>query len=125
MATSLNNLAQTLQATGAQAEVEPLLSRALEIFEQSLGKEHHAVAVILNNLSHVLYTAKRYAEAEPLMRRQVELLVKFTRAMKQPHSQLQASVNNYTRLLSSMGRTKEEILSTLRGIAPEFFEESG
>src|SRR5271167_4778049 len=36
----LNNLALLLQATNRLAEAEPLMRRALEIFEKSLGPEH-------------------------------------------------------------------------------------
>jgi Flp pilus assembly protein TadD len=49
------------------AEAEPLLRRALAIFEQSFGPEHPEVATTLNNLAMLLQATNRLADAEPLM----------------------------------------------------------
>jgi len=36
---------------------------------------------------------------------------------------LQAAVNNYAGLLDAMGRSREQILATLRQMAPELFRQ--
>jgi len=40
VAIDLNNLATLYQATNRRAEAEPLMVRAYEVFEASLGAEH-------------------------------------------------------------------------------------
>jgi tetratricopeptide (TPR) repeat protein len=51
------------------ADAEPLYKRTLAIYEQGLGPDHAAVAVVPNNLA-VLYDKQgHYADAEPLDRR--------------------------------------------------------
>jgi tetratricopeptide (TPR) repeat protein len=121
VAIDLNNLAQLLQATNRLAEAERLMRRALEIDERSNGPEHPKVAIRLNNLAQLLNATNRLAEAEPLMRRALEILLKFTRATGHPHTHLQTFKNNYAVLLEKMGRSREQILATLREMAPEFF----
>jgi len=68
-ATILNNLAALLQATNRLEEAEPLMRRAVEIFEKSFGKEHPKVAKGLNNLAVLLRATNRLEETEQLMRR--------------------------------------------------------
>jgi len=121
VAIDLNNLAQLLQATNRLAEAERLMRRALEIDERSNGPEHPKVAIRLNNLAQLLNATNRLAEAEPLMRRALEILLKFTRATGHPHTHLQTFKNNYAVLLEKMGRSEEQILATLREMAPELF----
>ncbi|MCX7097982.1 MAG: tetratricopeptide repeat protein [Methylococcales bacterium] len=53
-ATALNNLAQLLKATNRLSEAEPLMRRALAIYEASYGKDHPNVATALNNLAQLL-----------------------------------------------------------------------
>ena len=117
----LDNLALLLKGTNRLAEAEPLYRRALTINEQRYGNDHPEVAKDLNNLAVLLYATNRLAEAEPLMRRHVEIFLKFTRTTGHPHPHLQAAVNNYAGLLQAMGRSRNEILATLREMAPEYF----
>ena len=65
----LNNLAQLLQATNRLGEAEPLMRRALAIWEELCGPDHPQVATGLNNLAQLLQDTNRLGEAEPLMRR--------------------------------------------------------
>ena len=58
-----------LYATNRMAEAEPLLRRALAIYEASFGSDHPAVATAVNNLALLLEATNRLAEAEPLFRR--------------------------------------------------------
>ena len=64
-----SDLAGLLQATNRLAEAEPLMRRALEFDEASLGPTHPNVAIDINNLARLLHDTNRLAEAEPLMRR--------------------------------------------------------
>jgi nephrocystin-3 len=121
IARDLNNLANLLQATNRLAEAEPLMRRALAIDEQSYGKNHPDIARDLNNLAQLLQATNRLAEAEPLMHRSVELLLGSTRTTGHPHPHLQPAVQNYDRLLAAMGRSRDEIMATLREMAPELF----
>jgi nephrocystin-3 len=121
VANILNNLAQLLQATNRFAEAEALLRRALEIWEGSCGPDHPDVASALNNLANLLGATNRLAEAEPLMRRHLDIFLEFTRATGQPPPHLQDAFNNYAGLLDDMGRSREQVMATLREMAPEFF----
>jgi tetratricopeptide (TPR) repeat protein len=55
------------------AEAEPLMRRALAIFEESNDQSY--VATSLNNLGHLLTGSNRLQEAEPLMRRALALSI--------------------------------------------------
>ena len=120
VAGALNNLAELLRATNRLAEAEPLYRRALAILEKSLGSDHPNVATALNNLALLLQATNRLAEAEPLYRRALEILLKFTRTTGHRHPNQQTFINNYKELLRVMGRSQEQILATLREMAPEF-----
>ena len=120
VATALNNLAELLYATNRLAEAEPLYRRALAILEKSLGSDHPNVATALNNLALLLQATNRLAEAEPLYRRALEILLQFSRATGHSHPHQQTFINNYKGLLQAMGRSQEQILATLREMAPEF-----
>ncbi len=121
VATSLNNLAGLLQATNRLGEAEPLIRRALALDEQSLGPQHPRVATRLSNLAVLLRATDRQAEAEPLMRRMLEIFLKLTRSTARPYPALQDALNNYAGLLHAMGHNREQVLATLRQLAPEFF----
>jgi hypothetical protein len=82
------------------------------------------VAIDLNNLAQLLKATNRLAEAEPLMRRMVEIFLNSTRATGHPHPHLQDAVNNYAGLLMEMGRSREQVLATLREMAPELFRDA-
>jgi tetratricopeptide (TPR) repeat protein len=58
-----------LKETNRLAEAEPLMKRALTIFEQIYGPDHPNVATSLCNLASLLREGKRLAEAGPLMQR--------------------------------------------------------
>jgi tetratricopeptide (TPR) repeat protein len=51
------------------AEAEPLLTRALAIYEQLLGVEHPSTATSLHNLALLYERQGKYEQAEPLYRR--------------------------------------------------------
>ena len=66
VAATLNNLALLYWAQGRYAEAEPLLKRALAIFEKALGPEHPNVAQSLENYAVLLRKTGRGAEAEKM-----------------------------------------------------------
>ena len=51
VAIDLNNLATAASATNRLAEAEPLMRRALAIFETSLGPDHPNTVTARNNLA--------------------------------------------------------------------------
>ena len=71
-ATSLNNLAELLRATGRYEEAEPLFREAMETTGKALGTDHPDYATSLNNLAGLLRDTGRYEEAEPLFREAME-----------------------------------------------------
>jgi tetratricopeptide (TPR) repeat protein len=68
-ASSLNNLAELYLAMGRYGEAEPLLLRALQIYEAQLGSDHPSTASSLNNLAELYLAMGRHGEAEPLLLR--------------------------------------------------------
>jgi hypothetical protein len=50
-----------------------LFRRTLQIYEQSYGPDHPAVAAALNSLAVLLKDTNRLSEAEPLYRRALEI----------------------------------------------------
>ncbi|MCX6593146.1 MAG: CHAT domain-containing protein [Acidobacteria bacterium] len=68
LASTLNNLAQTLKTKGDYAEAEGLYRRALAIQLLASGAEHANRAAILHNLAMLYAATDRSAEAVRLMR---------------------------------------------------------
>ncbi len=120
VAIALGNLAGLLCATNRPGEAEPLYRRALAIAEQSYGKNHPDVAINLSNLAQLLQRANRLAEAEPLMRRALEILLKSTRTTGHPYPHMEVLASNYASLLRGMGRSPEQIRSTLEEMGHRF-----
>ncbi len=69
IASALSHRASALQTLGRFREAEPVIRRALAMFEQTLGSNHPRIAIDLNNLAQLHQATNRLAEAEPLMRR--------------------------------------------------------
>jgi hypothetical protein len=82
-------------------EAEPLMRRALEIDERSLGPQHPNVATELNNLAQLLQDTNRMGEAEPLMRRALEI---DERSLGPQHPNIAIRINNLARLLQVTNR---------------------
>ena len=94
----LNNLAGLLQATGRNAEAEPLYREALEIDRNTLGEAHPDYAILLNNLAGLLQATGRDAEAEPLYR---EALAVFEQALGADHPNTKTTAENLEIFLAS------------------------
>src|SRR5262249_4480599 len=71
-AKSLYDLAEFYYERRRYAEAEPLLKRALEIREETLGKDHYDTYRVLSTLAIVYLFQNRYAETEPLYLRMLE-----------------------------------------------------
>jgi tetratricopeptide (TPR) repeat protein len=120
VAIGLNNLAQLLKATNRLAEAELLMHRALAIDEASFGPDHPNVAIDLNNLAGLLQDTNHLEEAEPLMKRHLEIFLAFTRATGHPHPHLNDALDNYRRLLASMGNTEEQARAKVAALAAQY-----
>ncbi len=69
LAASLNNLAVLYAAADRFAEATPLLARALQVWEETLGSDDPEVAKGASNLATLYLYQQQYADAEPLFRR--------------------------------------------------------
>jgi len=65
----LSNLGLILEGQQQHANAEPLLRRALAIYEKTLCGGHQQVATTLDALISLLQATDRLADAEPLLRR--------------------------------------------------------
>lgn len=65
----LDRTATYLQDHGQYTQAEPLLQRALAIYEKNLGPDHPDIATTLNHLARIYQDQGRYRDAEPLLRR--------------------------------------------------------
>ncbi len=115
---SLGNLAQVLHRTKRFVEAEPLMRRALAIDEKAFGPDHPDTAVDLNNLARLLQAMNRFSEAEPLMRRHLEIFLTITRRTGHEYPLQRAAFDNYTLLLSRMGKSIAEIWDALESLTP-------
>ena len=100
----MNNLATLLLHTNRIEETEPLMRRALGIYEAALGKQHPAVATTLNNLATLLQDTDRLEEAEQLMRRALEI---DEAAFGEQHPNVAIRLNNLATLLHATSRSTE------------------
>ena len=103
-ATSLNDLATLYYGQGQYVQIEPLLQRALAIWEKALGPEHPNVGISLNNLAGLYRDQGHYAQAEPLMQRSLAISEK---ALGPENPRVADSLENYALLLRKMGRDAE------------------
>ena len=80
---------------------EKLQRRALEIDENSFGRDHPSVAIRLNNLAQLLQATNRPDEAEPMMRRALEV---FHTSLGADHPNTITAAGNLELLLQELGR---------------------
>ncbi|MEQ1486869.1 MAG: tetratricopeptide repeat protein [Methylotenera sp.] len=73
-ATLLNKLGMVYVDWADYSIARPILERALDIREKTLGLNHLDTAYSLNSLALLLMTIGRYVEAEPMFRRSLEIL---------------------------------------------------
>ncbi len=73
LAESLEILVFSYLVQNKASQAEPLEKRALQIREETLGRDHPLVALSLMNLAAVKMVAKDYEGAEPLLKRAVKI----------------------------------------------------
>lgn len=100
----MSHLAILLFGKSLYAQAEPLMRRALEVAENSLGKDQTNVADHLNNLAQLLQVTNRLTEAEPLLRR---ALMIYEASFGKDHPKFAASLNNLALLLKATNRLSE------------------
>jgi tetratricopeptide (TPR) repeat protein len=100
----LNEIAFVYYRNARYDKAEPLMKRAIEIFEKSLGEDHPSVATALNNLAQLYKDTNRLAEAEPLMKRVVEIL---ENSDGEPMPNYAGALNNLAGLYQRTGRLTE------------------
>ena len=100
----MNQLATLLYCKSLYNQAEPLMRRALEVDESSLGNEHPNVARDLNNLATLLKATNRLLEAEPLMRRALEI---DESSLGNEHPNVARDLNNLATLLKATNRLLE------------------
>ena len=93
-----------LQARARYAEAEPLLERALAIYEQQLGPEHPSTATSLNNLAGLYRLQGKYPEAEPLLERALAIR---EQQLGPEHPDTATSLNNLASLYQAQGKYPE------------------
>jgi tetratricopeptide (TPR) repeat protein len=97
----LNATAVALLDAGQYAKAEPLLQRALTIWEKVLGPEHPDVATSLNNLALLYRVQGQYAKAEPLYQRALTI---WEKALGPEHPDVALSLNNLAGLYQDQGQ---------------------
>ena len=93
-----------------------MYERALEASERVLGAEHPDTLASVNNLAALLMSKGDYAGAQPLYERALEGLLKSSHAIERPHPNLQVFAGNYASCLEKLGRSPEQIASTLAAL---------
>src|SRR5215210_88011 len=93
-----NQLGYYLQMIGEYAEAQPLLERALGIYEKMLGPEHPDTALSLNNLAGLLQAQGDYEEARPLLERALGI---YEKVLGPEHPDTALSLNNLASLEGS------------------------
>jgi len=109
----LHKTAWYLRERAQYNEAEPLLKRALEILEKTVGSEHPNTAVSLNNLGELYKSQGQYREAEPLLRRALEISQK---ALGPHHPETAKILNNLAGIYRRQGLCKEAESASSRAL---------
>lgn len=104
LAHSLIGLAELYVEQSRYTQAEPLLRRALAVWEQHLGPQHPHTAFALHDLARVYSAQGRYTEAELLFRRAVEIR---EQQLGPEHPKTAQSLNNLGKLYTDAGRYTE------------------
>ncbi len=99
-----NQLGLLFWAKARYGEAEPLMRRALALYEVSLGPDHPFVATGLNNLAALLRETGRFAEAEPFCRRALAI---DEASFGTDHPEVAVDLNNLAQLLQATNRLDE------------------
>ena len=110
----LNQAGYYLSERGRYAEAEPLLQRALAIWEQQLGPEHPDTALSLNNLAILYRVQGKYEQAEPLY---VRALAIYEQQLGPQHPDTASSLNNLAYLYRVQGKYEQAEPLFVRALA--------
>jgi tetratricopeptide (TPR) repeat protein len=100
----MSMLALLLLEKSLYAQAEPLMRRALQIGEDTLGPQHPTVAIRLSNLVTLLVDTNRLTEAEPLMRRALQI---DETSFGSQHPRVAIRLNNLAQLFQKTNRLSE------------------
>ena len=101
VASSMSNLAHSLQVLGRPGDARPLQERALAIDEASYGPDHLTVAIRLNNLALILRDLGQPEQAQPLQERALAI----SEAIGGPDRHIVATaLNNLALTLRALGQ---------------------
>ena len=103
-ATGLNTLAMLYYSQGKYEQVEPLLKRALLIWEEVLGPIHPNITASLNNLAMLYHRQGKYERAELLFK---QALVTMEKVLVPNHLDTMTVRINQARLLADMKLAKQ------------------
>ncbi len=92
------------QHLAQHTETEPLMKRALALYEMSHGQDHANVATALNNLAGLLQDTNRLAEAEPMLRRALGM---YEASFGPDHPDVAIPLGNLALLLKTTNRLAE------------------
>ncbi len=101
LASLYNSLGKAYKDAVRYAEAEEPYQKALELYEQQLGKEHSNVAFILNELAELYRAQGKYSEAEPMYLRSLEI---WERQLGADHPDVATSLNNLAELYREQGK---------------------
>jgi CHAT domain-containing protein/Tfp pilus assembly protein PilF len=101
LAAALSNLAEADALLGRDGEAEPLLKRALSLYETAVGLDSVEIAPVLNNLAALDQRQQRYVEAEPLFVRALAIREK---ALGPAHPDVGQALNNLATLYEKQDR---------------------
>jgi tetratricopeptide (TPR) repeat protein len=108
-----NQLGFFLLEASLYTEAELLFIRALQIQEQSFGKNHPEVAIHLTNLASLLQNTNRHSEAEPLILRALHIV---EHNFGKDHPKVAIRLNNLARLLQDTNRLDQAEPLMLRAL---------
>ena len=91
---------------GVYAEAEPLLQKALSIYQTVLGENHPDTATSYNNLAMLYRGQGRYEEAEPLLQKALSIY-QTVLGENHPDTATATSYNNLAMLYRGQGRYEE------------------
>jgi tetratricopeptide (TPR) repeat protein len=100
----LTSKAEKLHAESKYAEAEPLLRKALAIWEEVLGRKHPDTATSYNNLGYNLHAQGQTKEAEPLLRKALDSREEVLGPI---HPDTATSYNNLAYICQAQGRARE------------------
>ncbi|MCQ2560015.1 MAG: tetratricopeptide repeat protein, partial [Clostridia bacterium] len=104
-ATTINNLAGLYRLTGQFAKAEKLFQETLQIYAQTVGKNHFLYSSGLNNLGLLYQDQKRYPEAIALHEEALQIVKKLLFQIV-PYA---TSLNNLANAYRAVGRLDEAL----------------